>query len=154
MKKISTAALFICLVLAHPISSRSAFKEPKPSKSGRESLLLGPVKSIRYEWCMLSKTPNEEGEYSELEHTLVKTLTFDTSGKLILQDPPPYLCGASLWVEAERHIRKYDENGNEVEDIVTDLEGRLLRTIVQAFDPAGNRTEVAYYHPDSTLDFK
>lgn len=155
MKKISTAVLFISLLLAYPLSSRAALDETKPSKSAREWMnLLGPVQTIRSEWCVVSKTPNESSEYNELEHTRAEALTFDRSGKLISGESPRYICGGFLAQASERHSQKYDENGNVVEDIVTGLNGSLLRTVVQAFDSAGNRTEVAYYYPDGANDFR
>lgn len=158
MKK-PIAALFLFLLFVSPPSSRTAIKQIKqikPPKSDRESRsLLGPVQTVRYEWWMLSDEPNESGQYRELKRNYVETLTFDIAGKVVNQDPPPYVCATSRMIEAgQKHNRKYDENGNEVEDIVTDLEGRVIRKIVQAYDSRGNRTEVAYYDPDGTLEFK
>jgi hypothetical protein len=148
------AVLFLFLLFVSPPSSRTAIRQIKPSpKSDRDSRgLLGPVQTIRYDWCTLS---GESGEDKETKWNYVQTLTFDLSGKIIVQDPPPYVCATSRLIEAgQKHNRKYDENGNEVEDIVTDLEGRVIHKVIQAFDSAGNRTELAYYYADGILDFK
>jgi len=155
MKK-STAALFLCLLFVSPLDSTPAIKKTKPPKSDREwRNLLGPIQTIRYEWCDLSDEPNKFGKYKELEREYVETLTFDVAGKIVKEDPPPEVCGTSVMIEfSQRHNRRYDENGNEIEDIVTDLEGRVIHKVVQAFDSVGNRIEEAYYCPDDTLGFK
>ena len=76
-----------------------------------------------------------------------------------------YRCGSSTlgsrWREliscdknTEGRFRRYDEDGNEGEDIVTDLKGSVLHKVMRAFDSRGHNTELAYYFPDGTLDFK
>jgi hypothetical protein len=154
--KMLIAAFLLSLLLASPLASQTATKQDKPLKSDRRSWkLLGPVQTLRYEWCMLAVEPDESGEYKEGGHNYIHTLTFDISGKLVLQDPPPYDTDTSEHIETdEKHHRKYDEAGNEIEDIVTDLEGRVIKKVLQAFDSRGNRTELAYHFPNRTRDFK
>src|SRR5687768_9757921 len=115
------AALLLSLLCVSGVIPQTATQVDAPAKSDREARnLRGLVDTIRDEWCMLSKELNQSGEYTELQHNHVNTVTFDISGKEVLRDPPRYYCATSAMIEAnEKHDRKYDDNGRVREDITS-----------------------------------
>lgn len=82
-------AVLTCLVL--PANAQPQKESPKSIKTDREQYgLIGPVETLRYEWALFSSEPNDQGEHLERDRRYVETVTFDTDGKLILRNPPPY----------------------------------------------------------------
>jgi hypothetical protein len=147
-------ALTLTLLLEAPILPVQAQQDS--AKSDKEILhLLGQVKTFREEWCILRDDPIHPGEFIEGEHTFIYTLTFDRTGGKIKQDPPPYVCGTSLKIEArQKRERRMDENGRVVEETESDLGGQLLFRYTYAYDPEGRLTELTNYLANGTIQYK
>jgi hypothetical protein len=149
-------ALFLSLLCVSAAISQTSQSQNAPAENAREQRKLrGLVKTLRSEWCMLSKKPNRAGKYTELAHTLIETVTFDRSGKQLSRIPLLYSCATGALTEmSQKHERSYGDKGRIIEDITSSYDGKLISKTTYEYDPQGRVSALAKYRADGVLQYK
>jgi hypothetical protein len=151
----SVAAIFLGLLgFSTVLSQTIQLQNPSAENAREQRKLRGLVKTMRAEWCILSKQPNRAGTYSESARTLIETVTFDISGKEISRRPIPYSCATGALTElSQKHERSYDDQGRILEDITYSYDRKLLDKTAYEYSPQGKTNTLTKYAADASVQY-
>lgn len=149
------AALFFGLLCFSMVQSQTIQSNNAPAANAREQRKLrGLVKTLRAEWCQMSKQPNRDGKYSELARALIEKVTFDISGKEISGPRIPYSCATGALSEIlQKHERSYDDKGRVLEDTTHSSTGKMIDKTTYEYDLQGNVITLVKYGADGVAQY-